>query len=145
MSTRTTRARAALGSTPPSSSAPVKQPAKPKGRTDSAHKVTAHPEKENEKSGTKLKSTRTKVTKSKNVYCICRKGDDGTPMIQCAECTDWYHFSCVNLTENTAEDIGEQVFPRSPPSPYRYGSSNMFDTCSVVPIFFPPYHHWELC
>ncbi|SJL03788.1 uncharacterized protein ARMOST_07145 [Armillaria ostoyae] len=105
MSTRTTRARVALGSTPPSSSAPVKQPAKPKGRTDSAHKVTAHPEKENEKSGTKLKSIRTKTTKSKKVYCICRKGDDGTPMIQCAECTDWYHFSCVNLTENTAEDI----------------------------------------
>ncbi|KAK0188946.1 hypothetical protein F5146DRAFT_688014 [Armillaria mellea] len=111
MSTRTTRARAALGSTPPSSSAPVKQPAKPKGRTDSAHKVTAHPEKENEKSGTKLKSTRTKATKSKKVYCICRKGDDGTPMIQCAECTDWYHFSCVNLTENTAEDIAAYICP----------------------------------
>ncbi|KAK0202607.1 hypothetical protein DFS33DRAFT_1341611 [Desarmillaria ectypa] len=107
MSTRTTRARVALGSTPPTSSSPVK----PKGRTDSAHKVTAHPEKKNEKSGTKLKSTRTKATKSEKVYCICRKDDDGTPMIQCTECTDWYHFSCVNLTEDTAEDIAAYICP----------------------------------
>ncbi|KAK0467033.1 uncharacterized protein EV420DRAFT_1506822 [Desarmillaria tabescens] len=31
-------------------------------------------------------------------------------MIQCAECTDWYHFSCVNLTEDTAEDIALSPF-----------------------------------
>ncbi|KAG7444961.1 uncharacterized protein BT62DRAFT_933372, partial [Guyanagaster necrorhizus] len=32
-------------------------------------------------------------------------------MIQCAECTDWYHFACVNLTENTAEDIVAYICP----------------------------------
>ncbi|KAI8874116.1 hypothetical protein GQ42DRAFT_175987 [Ramicandelaber brevisporus] len=31
------------------------------------------------------------------VYCICRKSDDGTPMVQCEECQEWFHFSCVKL------------------------------------------------
>lgn len=30
--------------------------------------------------------------KSSKVYCSCRKGDDGSPMILCAECNEWYVF-----------------------------------------------------
>ncbi|KAL0575976.1 Transcription factor bye1 [Marasmius crinis-equi] len=46
-------------------------------------------------------------TKVEEVFCSCKKGDDGTPMVYCIECKDWYHFSCVGLDERTAEDIME--------------------------------------
>ncbi|KAL1733912.1 hypothetical protein EV714DRAFT_203389 [Schizophyllum commune] len=38
-------------------------------------------------------------------YCICRTGDDGRPMVYCSQCDDWYHFECVDLTEDDAADI----------------------------------------
>ncbi|KAF7356595.1 Transcription elongation regulator [Mycena venus] len=39
------------------------------------------------------------------VYCVCRKGDDGSPMVGCVECDEWYHFSCVGLNKDIADDI----------------------------------------
>ncbi|KAJ3824385.1 hypothetical protein EV361DRAFT_927257 [Lentinula raphanica] len=48
---------------------------------------------------------------SDKVYCTCRKGDDGTPMIHCSQCNDWLHFSCVSLDETDAEDISVYVCP----------------------------------
>ena len=33
------------------------------------------------------------------VYCLCRKPDDGTLMIQCDKCDHWYHGACVGVTE----------------------------------------------
>ena len=35
-----------------------------------------------------------------NVYCICRKADDGLPMVQCSACDEWYHLSCMNLKQS---------------------------------------------
>jgi len=29
----------------------------------------------------------------------CRMPDDGTPMIGCDECDDWYHWTCVGIVE----------------------------------------------
>ncbi|TFK61925.1 hypothetical protein BDN72DRAFT_849198 [Pluteus cervinus] len=48
---------------------------------------------------------------SKEVLCICDKGDDGTPMVFCGECNTWYHFECVNLNPEVAEDINVYVCP----------------------------------
>ncbi|KAJ4469523.1 transcription factor S-II, central domain-containing protein [Lentinula aciculospora] len=45
------------------------------------------------------------------MYCTCEKGDDGTPMINCSECKDWLHFSCISLDETDAEDISVYVCP----------------------------------
>lgn len=33
----------------------------------------------------KLKETRA----SAKIYCLCKQLDDGTPMVHCAECSDW--------------------------------------------------------
>lgn len=38
-------------------------------------------------SGSKARGKAKPKTK---VYCSCRKGDDGSPMILCAECNEWY-------------------------------------------------------
>ena len=43
------------------------------------------------------------------VYCVCRKGNDGSPMICCARCDEWYHFKCIGLTKRSAKDITEYV------------------------------------
>nr|XP_054764688.1 uncharacterized protein LOC129271338 [Lytechinus pictus] len=33
------------------------------------------------------------------LYCFCRKPDDGSLMICCDECNEWYHGACVGITE----------------------------------------------
>lgn len=43
------------------------------------------------------------------VYCICRKGNDGSPMICCSQCEEWYHFKCIGLSKRAAKDINEYV------------------------------------
>ncbi|CAL1715045.1 unnamed protein product [Somion occarium] len=58
------------------------------------------------------KSTRAKTkAKAPKVYCTCKKPDDGTPMILCSECKEWYHFNCVDLKESDAEDIRLYICP----------------------------------
>jgi len=42
---------------------------------------------------------------NKIYYCPgCGKPDDGSPMIGCDKCDDWYHWPCVNIVEEPAED-----------------------------------------
>lgn len=43
------------------------------------------------------------------VYCLCRKGNDGSPMICCSLCGEWYHFKCVGLNQRSASKIREYV------------------------------------
>ncbi|KAF4593002.1 hypothetical protein EYR38_008709 [Pleurotus pulmonarius] len=51
-------------------------------------------------------------TKSKGkAICTCRGQDDGTPMIECSRCGEWYHFTCIQLSENDAEDIRIYICP----------------------------------
>lgn len=47
----------------------------------------------------------------KPVHCMCSMGDDGSPMILCAECKIWYHFTCVDISEPEAEEIGIYICP----------------------------------
>ena len=39
------------------------------------------------------------------VYCLCRKPWQGRFMIQCNNCSEWYHGACVNITQTDAVDI----------------------------------------
>ncbi|KAJ7760574.1 hypothetical protein B0H16DRAFT_1884744 [Mycena metata] len=58
-----------------------------------------------------IPKTKPKRTKSPipAIYCLCRKGDDGSPMVNCGECDEWYHFGCISLSENTADDINVYI------------------------------------
>ncbi|KAI0629133.1 hypothetical protein C8Q77DRAFT_307225 [Trametes polyzona] len=57
-------------------------------------------------------SGRTRVTrKSSKTYCVCKKPDDGSPMIHCSSCKDWFHFRCVELSEQDAEEIQLYICP----------------------------------
>ncbi|KAH8556164.1 hypothetical protein BGW37DRAFT_471337 [Umbelopsis sp. PMI_123] len=46
-----------------------------------------------------------KTQRSKKLYCICQQPYDGSPMVQCDSCQEWFHCSCVNLDPDEAEDI----------------------------------------
>ncbi|KAF9530425.1 hypothetical protein CPB83DRAFT_850893 [Crepidotus variabilis] len=50
-------------------------------------------------------------TSPNTVDCICTRGDDGSPMILCAECQIWYHFTCVDVNEPDAQDIHVFICP----------------------------------
>ncbi|XXQ34539.1 PHD-type domain-containing protein [Plasmodiophora brassicae] len=38
------------------------------------------------------------------LYCICRKPDDGELMVQCDACSQWFHAACMRLSEKTVTD-----------------------------------------
>ena len=35
-----------------------------------------------------------------SVYCLCRLPNTGDSMVQCCECKEWFHFSCIGLDED---------------------------------------------
>jgi hypothetical protein len=43
-----------------------------------------------------------------DVYCICRKGEDGL-MIQCDVCNEWFHGQCVSVTQEDADKMGQYI------------------------------------
>ncbi len=41
-----------------------------------------------------------KLFQEEEIYCNCRMPDDKcSGMICCSSCGEWYHFSCVNITD----------------------------------------------
>ncbi|KAI0766609.1 hypothetical protein BD413DRAFT_147774 [Trametes elegans] len=72
------------------SAARPRQPSRPTEHQPHAQDQgsAAHDEKENGK--VNGSSGRSRVTrKSSKTYCVCKKPDDGSPMIHCAGCKDW--------------------------------------------------------
>ena len=51
------------------------------------------------------------MTGKKSLFCLCRGPDDGEFMIQCEECKEWYHGSCVNVTPEQADHIDVFLCP----------------------------------
>ncbi|KAF2668501.1 hypothetical protein BT63DRAFT_278768 [Microthyrium microscopicum] len=47
-----------------------------------------------------------------DVYCICQRGDDHSWMIACdGGCDNWFHGSCVNITETKGQLIDKYICP----------------------------------
>lgn len=44
---------------------------------------------DSEKSGKEVTDKREKSSEKAEEFCICRKGDDGKPMVLCANCDEW--------------------------------------------------------
>ena len=42
-------------------------------------------------------------TRSGTLYCICRKPDDHSLMIECAGCRNWFHPTCMKLSNEDVE------------------------------------------
>lgn len=52
-------------------------------------------------------------------YCICNGPDDGTFMIFCDQCEEWYHGKCIGLTKEKSRSINKFVChlcKKAPPS-----------------------------
>ncbi|KAI0932864.1 hypothetical protein AcW1_000138 [Taiwanofungus camphoratus] len=43
------------------------------------------------------------------VVCVCHRGDDGRPLVQCDDCKTWYHLSCVGI--KNASELGDEDDP----------------------------------
>ncbi|KAI0369953.1 hypothetical protein BV20DRAFT_945141 [Pilatotrama ljubarskyi] len=47
---------------------------------------------------------------SEEVICIgCRRGDDGSELVQCDECQTWYHLRCIGIA--TIAELGKEEDP----------------------------------
>ena len=47
------------------------------------------------------------------IYCVCRLGDDGTEMVQCSTCNEWYYVSCVSVPLHISLNSEELLWPCS--------------------------------
>lgn len=45
------------------------------------------------------------------VYCFCRKPDDGRLMIACDECNEWYHVDCLGLNQKHVRALAATSTP----------------------------------
>lgn len=50
--------------------------------------------------------------RGEEIYCICRKPDNGEWMIGCDFCDDWFHGDCVNMNEEKAQLVVKFACPR---------------------------------
>jgi len=130
MSTRSKARLAAASIKKVVSAEPTQTDQKPHNRS---HKSKSAEKENDEGVAPKLPVPKKKALRSSGpVYCNCQKGDDGSPMVHCEECKIWcvgrllirpssvaictkrlpprYHFSCVDLTEEDAEEISESNF-----------------------------------
>ncbi|XP_033731289.1 protein NYNRIN-like [Pecten maximus] len=55
------------------------------------------------------------ATAEDSAFCLCRGPDNGGLMIQCEECREWYHGSCVNVTKEHAKLIDVYLCPECLP------------------------------
>jgi len=96
-------------------------------------------DKENTKlSGSKVKGKARPGSKAFKMHCLCRKPDDGSPMIRCEECKKWYHFRCIKLEERDAEDIQTYICP---PCHDETGLRTISEYCRfLVLLTRPPFH-----
>ncbi|KAH9967592.1 hypothetical protein BC827DRAFT_605522 [Russula dissimulans] len=77
-------------------------------RTTRSRKAPTQP---TEKAASKKPARSVKAKKVEEVFCSCRGVDDGTPMVQCGTCDEWYHFQCIKLSEDDASEIMVYVCP----------------------------------
>ncbi|KAE8211326.1 hypothetical protein CF327_g4899 [Tilletia walkeri] len=45
------------------------------------------------------------------LYCVCKKKDDGSPMVECALCEDWFHLRCVGLSKRAVDRLESYTCP----------------------------------
>jgi hypothetical protein len=56
-----------------------------------------------------------KKEEEEEVYCLCRKPDNGDFMIGCDFCNEWYHGKCVGVSRKQAGDIKRYSCPKCQP------------------------------
>jgi len=45
------------------------------------------------------------------LYCVCRRPFSDI-MVECSDCSNWYHIKCINVTPSNARRIGRYVCPK---------------------------------
>jgi hypothetical protein len=70
-------------------------------------------EEEQQTPSTVLMPAESAAVASAAVYCLCRGVDDGSDMVECDRCKDWYHYYCVGIVlgkkrKSLAASIGSE-------------------------------------
>merc|ERR1711894_864981 len=47
---------------------------------------------------------------SEPVFCLCRRANDGTFMIGCDFCDEWYHPHCLKISNERALELGNKTW-----------------------------------
>ena len=68
-----------------------------------------------------LKTQKSILNKEPRTSCICDKPDDGTFMVQCNNCQEWYHIRCVNISKTKAKKLEEFICPNCTSQSQQHG------------------------
>ena len=44
------------------------------------------------------------------LYCICKKPNDGTLMLECESCNNWFHPACIGLHKSTTKELEDNIY-----------------------------------
>ena len=47
--------------------------------------------------------TTTQFSEGVPLHCVCQQPDDGSKMVQCCKCTEWYHTKCAKIPEDVID------------------------------------------
>lgn len=50
---------------------------------------------------------------NEDLFCTCRRPDDGNLMVQCDHCDEWFHGLCVGVTSEEASTLEQVVCPNT--------------------------------
>jgi len=56
------------------------------------------------------------------LYCVCRKAYDGSFMVACDSCLEWYHPSCIGFTEDKLKKMKKYICDKCKPNSDSNGS-----------------------
>lgn len=62
-----------------------------------------------------LHSGEEKEPTESRVYCLCRQPDDGSYMLACDKCEEWYHGRCVKVTKKVGDRLKTYICPQCNP------------------------------
>ncbi|KAI8889295.1 hypothetical protein K501DRAFT_239181 [Backusella circina FSU 941] len=54
---------------------------------------------------TSTAETKKRATRQKKLYCTCQQPYNGKPMVQCDQCQEWFHCTCVEFDPDTTDDV----------------------------------------
>lgn len=81
---------------------------------------------------------------SDELFCTCRKPDNGELMVACDGCDEWFHFKCMDLDKKN-KDLVKSFYCKFCDLLHHKGKSVWKRKCKIVDCYKPIEHKSQFC